>query len=204
MFTAAGLSVDLFLNRDESEDFARKHYRYPLVQYQVAGRNAAITAIGDGAEALLLFLDNPPPHIRLDGKKYFFDIKSKSGKDFELEKLAKPRAYRIFKWLALNSENYAKWIAMDSLRQRAGLLDSCIYGHILSLAAGLGKPLEAEELTAYTRSIGKESWVRVNDRKKLAFDATFVCNLALPDLIGLGQSPAHGFGKTRTLKKDDD
>lgn len=198
-FREAGINTELFHNRFEDKNFLQKHYRYPQIHYFVTNNKGSITAIGDGVKALQLLLDYRPEKIRFNNKQYSFVLQEKIEQQWIAEQQDKHTAYRMYKWLALNPDNYRKWEQTPRLTERVKMLEDCIHGHILQLL----KSTDNDHLKpdVYLRSIGKEEWVKLHEKSKLAFDITFCCNINLPELIGIGQSPAHGYGKIRLLNQ---
>ncbi len=199
IFIKNNINIDYFINRNiESESFDNV-YRYPLIQYQISGKNAAITGINQGAAALRIFAENLPHSIIFDNKKSSIKINNISDIKFKIESNDVPIKFKMFKWVALNDDNFRKYQSSDDLITRAELLNTCLYGHIKNFLSAVG--ISQIEFKAYLSSIGMESWATIKDIKKKVFDVTFACNFNLPDNICIGQHAAIGFGKIRLLKK---
>lgn len=198
-FSEKDISTELFHNHYEETRFEKTINRYPLIQYQVSNKVATITAIGEAVPALQLLLDYRSPYLEFNNTKYAFKLGSKEEFNWEPVLLENPVGYRMFKWLALNPQNHEKYQSLDSLQERARLLDNCIHGHVLLFLKALG--VEGLEAQSWIRSIGKEEWPNIYNKSYHAFDVTFMCNINLPELIGLGQAVSHGFGKIRLLNK---
>ncbi len=196
-FSEAGIDTELFHNRWEEKDFEQKHYRYPLVQYHINGRKASITGISEGAEALQLLLEYRPAKLKFDNTEHEFNLFNKESQEIDNILLDEAVAYRIYKWLPLNPENFKIWNSNKRLSDKIVLLEKCLFGHIKSYLQVYSKEIPDKKIEVYLRNIGKESLVMLHKHKRLAFDLSFYSNINLPQFIGLGQSPAHGFGKIR-------
>ena len=113
--------------------------------------------------------------------------------------------YHLRKWLPLNQENYAKYMAMESLADKYAMLEKLLTGNILSMAKGLGVHFERQVECKIT-AMEEPRLIVYKGVKMMAFDAEFKSNVSLPDYVGLGKGVSLGFGMVvrRYEKKEYD
>jgi len=104
--------------------------------------------------------------------------------------------YRLYKWLALNQENFKIWEGLETFRERLDLLERILESQLIMVLQKLGKPVaERWELQTQITDFGKSDWTECHNTRLRAFDLTFRCKATLPPNIGLGKAVAFGFGK---------
>jgi len=172
------------------------NYGYPVIQYKSINGVPNILAINEASKILIdIFYDVK----EIDMKDKVMSILEKGYvlKTRELKTTERMIEYRFLSpWLALNQENYEKFINSDS-GERVEILKKILTGNILSMAKGLGycvdKPIEM---------LIKMRPVKVNykDRKMIGFKGEFMTNFIIPDYLGLGKSVARGFGTVVRVK----
>lgn len=196
----AYIAPDLFYNHDDGSGHPIN--RYPLVQYKVINGCAAITGINQGATALWHFLQLLRlPHnlganaIHIHGKEAgLHNYEEMPVQEHTIRLLQQPAKYAIEKWLALEEENYARWMRQLLPQRQAALLNEVLLKQISFFLRGAGYSLEITYEAGVTAIPGMQ-WLREFNVHKLAFDGTFYCNLSLPAEIGIGQVPSIGFGR---------
>lgn len=175
------------------------HYRYPLIHYRMKRNHAAIFAINDGIEALQATLSSRSWRINWEGEPRQLQITGMEMNEYYLRMLARPKTYRLYKWLALNEENYKAWLACDNLVERIQLLERILNSHLLAFARSVGWRLP-ERLEVSIQNIQQVSKVRCHNTPLLAFNVTYTANALLPPHIALGKAVSHGFGWQRPIR----
>lgn len=174
------------------------YYHYPLIQFKVVDKVPMMIGIADGVDILKkVFVDIA--HLDIDGKSYTIDEKSVQLQADEIGQVNQPQPYRfLLPWMALNQENYRKYRSIE-WKQRRDLLESIIFGNLMSLSRGLNYEIPSkEDLTVIS---GLKSVTRnFKNNRMLCFEGTFQTNFIIPDYLGIGKQTARGFG---TLKRAD-
>ena len=108
--------------------------------------------------------------------------------------------YNIFKYQALNGDNYRRYRELKGEEERRAFLKDLLANHILTFAAGVGwqvgAPIEITNL-----HILREQQLPCRGIRYHCFDLSFRCNLFLPEYIGLGGAAAQGFGVVRVDRR---
>lgn len=187
----AGWTDDRFHNHRNDRGDLR--YRYPLIQYRVRRRKAALFAVNEGVEALQGVLASSDWQLPWRGQTQPLMVEDLRMQEHELTLTDRPRTYKLYKYLALNNENFERWRRADGLIERTQLLERVLRGHLLSCMWGLGwagdQPVQVRIL-----EMRKTQYVPFKGRQQLAFDLVYTANVALPPQIALGRVVSHGFG----------
>lgn len=72
-------------------------------------------------------------------------------------------------------------------------MERILVGNILTLAKGLGVTIE-KRIQCKIKQSSEPYNVTHKDVKVMAFDVEFICNVSLPDNVGLGKAVSLGFG----------
>lgn len=200
---AAGWEHDLFHNHDNNPDLfnlktvslesSNLHYRYPLIQYRIKDRKAALFALQEGVDPLRRFLLGAPDTLYMGGKLVPLRMIHLEEKEHPLRMLPHPNTYKLFKWLPLNGDNYEKWLQCHSLSERIALLERVLASHIISFAKGVGWRLP-ERLEVHLQHIQQVQQVSCHGNPMLAFNIIYTANIQLPPYLALGKAVSHGFG----------
>lgn len=188
-----GWEHDLFHNHADGKA-DRHRYRFPLIQYKIKQKKAAIFGMGLGAETLRSFID--PQGVTFAGK---IPIAERRDENFRLGMADKMLDYRIKDWLPINQENYGVWHELKSqedILMRIQELERILAAHLLAFAQGVNftvpRPRGLE--VKIDRFYGPRQ-VKAHHRMPLeAYDARFSCNLCIPPGVGIGKSASLGFG----------
>lgn len=187
----AGWDNELLHNhKGEKEAY---HYRYPLVQYRIWHGKAAVTAVNEGVEAVQEALAANSWDINWEGERKSLQVEGLNMKEHTLRMLPHPKTYRLYKWLALNQENYERWQREKSLARRAAMLENILAGHILGFCKAVGYRLP-ERLEVSLHEIQFMKKVRLYGNPMIAFNAAYGANVLLPSGIALGRGVSAGFG----------
>lgn len=175
-------------------------HRPALIHYRAAQNSAILWGMNEGADALLRWQSEAPEHIVMGGARYALNPVEMRRSRQALNQSEGWHYYRLHDYLALNPENYARFMAEHRLRARTELLENTLAAHLLAFCQGAGwylpQRLEIDlvELHGYKKT-------RFHNVDLLAFELTYRCNLALPDEIALGKAVSHGFGVQRKAPK---
>lgn len=108
--------------------------------------------------------------------------------------------YNIKNWVALSSDNYKKYIAIQNELEKEAFLEKILIGNIISMAKGIKWQID-KEVKLKIVSIDDEHFVAFKENKLHAFNLSFKTNVFLPTGIGLGKSVSFGFGNISSIKK---
>ncbi len=171
-------------------DDGRLRYAYPLVQYKVIGSVAHLVGLQEGAQLLTeLFLRIK--ELDIDGQVYPVLSKHIQREKFEIYETGRIFRYRFLTpWMALNQQNYKRYIESDRQQQRE-ILRRVLIGNVLSFYKYVSFHVD-RQLDA-TVSV-RPALTNFKNRRMLAFRGEFAVNAVLPDLIGLGKAVSRGFG----------
>src|SRR5665213_3364014 len=166
-------------------------YRYPLVQYKVLDAVPTLVGLNEGADLLIgLFLKIK--ELKIGERSYPVLQKNIESKIINIGLSEDLHAYRFATlWMALSQHNYAGYMA-EAEEQRPKHLKAILTGNILSFFKAMNYRAEATILV--NLKIIAERETQFKNNTMLAFEASFVTNVFLPEQIGLGKSVARGFG----------
>ena len=187
-----------FADMDGSDTFMHNHmesgesiYRYPRVQYKVIHHHPVIVAFGEGINSLypkLMDVDNivlgetvyqdPGLQIKLETK-----VIGDSRKTYHYKFLTP--------WLALNQENYKRYLELSSEPEKRQILEKILTGNILSMCRGFAVELE-QKITALVDV--KDIPVKFKGESMIGFIGHFEVNVHLPTLCGIGKGVSRGMG----------
>ncbi len=94
--------------------------------------------------------------------------------------------------MALNEDNYAKYIQLNKIEQQI-LLKRILTGNIISISKGF-KYTIPNDFVIKVEGYFKPKQVNFKNRKMLCFKGDFMTNFNIPDHLGLGKQSARGFG----------
>jgi hypothetical protein len=165
-------------------------YRYPLIQYKTINKKPMLVGIGKGAE-ILINIETDIKKLNIDG-----EIQQVYQKSIKYQKVLfgvseSLISYKFLTpWMALNQENYRKYIN-TSITQRRELLHRILIGNLISMSKWMQYDVK-ERL--YSMVDVKPVNVNFKNNKMIAFKGNFTCNFLIPDYLGLGKSVSRGFG----------
>ncbi|SEJ81888.1 hypothetical protein SAMN05192553_11810 [Cyclobacterium xiamenense] len=211
VFEAAAISTDIFHNHlelaevggaaeNKQEDRMDTQFRYPLIQYKVRHKKAAILGLGPGAQALQLWMSLAGEYLDYKGTEIPLSLDDHRHGHWAPELGDKVQHFRLNKWLPFNAQHFQKWKHTPKLTDRVQLLEKLIWGHLWQALDGLELRVERRSLQVYLSTIDMMSFKDSFGIKRLALDVTFGTNLNLPEEIGLGQGVSIGFGKVQQLR----
>jgi hypothetical protein len=173
-------------------DEGKLAYRYPLVQYKVLNQVPTLVGLGEGAKLLIdLFLQIK--ELQIEGKTYPILSKNLQSSSVALGLGDDLYTYSFQTlWLALNQENHRLY-CQETPEQQAIRLKKILIANILAFYKSFDCFLTPEERILAQINL-TEKYTQFKNQKMLGFVGSFTTNALLPNYIGLGKSPARGFG----------
>jgi hypothetical protein len=171
-------------------------YAYPLIQYKRIGKRPTMICLEEGTEQIHAFFSRPNSTLQLGDRVVPCQIERLLLNEVTMQARDKSFAYRIDRWLAIKDENYRSYLALETEAERKAFLERMLIGNIISMAKGLAWNID-KTVEVRIQHIERERKIRYKNTTLSAFDATFRCNVFLPDFIGLGKSSAMGYGVVR-------
>jgi len=168
-------------------------YAYPLIQYKRLHGKAAIVCIGEGTEAIGEFFSSANFNVKINEREETLKIENITADQTLVQCWQEPISYRIRHWLPLNEKNYAAYISTTGMAERIQMLEKILTGNILSALKGMDITME-EHISCTITDFNELGTERFKDVKLMSMDAEFLCNVSLPEYIGLGRHASVGFG----------
>lgn len=167
-------------------------FRYPLVQYRVAGEQVHLLGINEGGDALRsIFLDMT--ELTLPNRRVTLGEKQMTRQTVVFGYHPEPITYQFSSpWLGLNQKNYPLWRKGDEAA-RTELLQRALVGNLLTLCKGLDLRLAPTQRLTVTPWLTPTE-VGFKQQKMIGFRGRFAVNFLIPDGLGLGKSVSRGFG----------
>lgn len=191
---------------NHNNDTGGYHQRYPLIQYKLDSKNGLmrpmLLCIEEGVEEAQHFFSKDDWNLRIGEHDHEMRIANLDVRQHTLNVWEQDFRYRIHKWQALNTDNFATWKNLDGIAARFHFLEQTLAAHILSFARGVGWELDRHFDLRITNQI-KEEWISYKGVKVLAFSLEFKTNASLPDYIGLGKGSSVGWGIVRRQKNQN-
>lgn len=181
---------DILFHNHDGEQF---RYSYSLIQYKRINQCAAIVCVDEGTEAIGKLFANCDFTFNLGGRELQIDIEKIKATQYLIQTWDTYFHYHLRKWLPLNQKNYSEFLQLEDLSEKTQFLEKILIGNILSFAKGVDIQLESQIACKITY-LSEPVIIRHKEIKMMSFDADFMCNVSLPDYIGLGKSVSLGFG----------
>lgn len=178
-----------FVSDTEFHHHDDKPYRYPLIQYKRIKDKLFVLGIDNYAK---LVFERISGLQSITLSKKTIPITNIVFKNTTHTITAEITQYSFSSpWIALNTENYAKFKSLDGQFRRR-FLEDILTGNLLSMLKGIGIKIDY-------RLYVQIKWYKAvpiiaHEHRFLGFYAKFVTNLSLPAYIGIGKSVSKGFG----------
>jgi len=185
----------LFHNHRNPEGY---HYRYPLIQYKIDHRKAAIVCLNDGADDIHYLLRQRELNLRIGERQERFEIEDVRLNYFNVQTWQTSFEYSLLNWIALNQQNFRRYQQLDSEIERLQLLERILTGNILAFAKYLDWMVEDRIEVRITR-LKEQRALPYKGHKVRCFSLNFRCNVSLPDYTGIGKGASTGFGVVREI-----
>lgn len=194
----AGKNNILFHHHKENGDHL---YRYPLLQFKIINRRAAIICLEKGANEIHRIFEQKNWNINIGERKMMLEVKTMNMRHFTMNVWDSSHRYHVSNWIGLNAKNYIKWQQTESLTGKVGILEKILTAHILSFAEGIKWDVD-KKISLLISKIDKQRQCKYKGVSFMAFDITFTSNVSLPDYIGLGKASSVGFGVVNLVKME--
>lgn len=188
---AIGSDVDILYHNHTDDNSFR--YSYPLIQYKRLGGKAAIVCIEEGVDSIGQFLMAQQPEVTLGERTVKLEVESVRPQNILMQIWQSMFDYRLQHWIPLNSDNYRRFLQLESLAERITFLEGILRGNLLSMCKGLGIHL-SEELKVSITNMSEPRLVKVKGIRVMTFNVDFRSNLSIPDGIGIGKNVSLGHG----------
>jgi hypothetical protein len=182
----------LFVEDTEFHHHMDNPYHYPLVQYKKIGTRPMIMGLGQYADILFKKISGIEKVVMRDGVSTSITSIELKRKVAYIDKGHQQRYRFASPWLALNKENYRRFLGADR-NEKENLLKRILIGNILSMLKGLGIFIDYHlEIAAIQRT--EPFLTHAHGNTFWALKPEFSTNVTIPRYIGLGKSVSKGFG----------
>lgn len=176
-------------------------YKYPLIQYKRIGKKPCILCIDYGVDEIHKFFEKDSWDIKISDRWLNMKIARLNMNQFNMQVWDHMFDYSIRNWIALNQDNYGKYLSMDSMQDKLGFLENTLKANILSFAKGIEWKID-KQIEVKIKEFHSSHSVTLKEKKLMGFNLDFATNVFLPDFIGLGKSVSLGYGVVKRLKND--
>ena len=172
-------------------------YSYPQLQFKTINGHPAIIGVRDGISILkqvFMELNN----IKIGDKEETIFEKSISLKEEEFGVARDYIDYQFLSpWMALNQENYEKYIKLNRFEQQQ-FLKHILRENLKTISKGFDYTIpDIEEVKVDGNFVKKE--INFKNLKMVCFNGSFLTNFYLPDFLGIGKQVARGFGMVKRV-----
>lgn len=171
-------------------------YGYPMIQYKIVKGVPTILGVGDGAELLIeIFAD--VTELNINGQKLRAEEKELRVDPVDAGFLSGDLVTYEFEtlYMPFSQEVYQRYRETED---RRSFLKKSLQGHLLMALKGLGIWLEHDQRVVAEPNL-EATLTNFKNQRMTAFRGSFVTNVRLPELIGIGRSTSRGFGTLRYL-----
>ncbi len=185
----AGLEQhEVLLHQHEEESF---RYKAPLIQYKLIENKLSLIGYEEGIE-IIERLYPKLQQIKLREAEYEITSKTINVTKLVFEPTTILNKYKITTpWLAINQENYKKY------KEGQFDLNKQMQNNLLANFKDLGIRLSEQIMCHGTYEPVK---VVLKDTQLIGFLGDFVCNLEIPDYMGVGKRKSIGYGTIEKVK----
>lgn len=174
-------------------------YSYPLIQYKRIDGKASIFSIGPATDVIWEFFQRTDFDIRLGRRYVRLSVKDIVRGEVSFSDAPTESSYHLDYWLALNEENYRKYLELDCLSDRVELLERLLVGNVLSMYKGCDVFID-RPVSIKIQDLSSPELISYKSIPLMAFDVKFRSNVPLPLFAGLGKHVSVGFGTCYAVK----
>ena len=167
-------------------------YRSPRVRYLVINRVSHLISFDDGLE-IVERIYREQASLRCGQKVYqvtgteLQDIHDNAGICGDLY-----HYQSLTPWLALNEENYERYIQVSGMLERLSMLERIMSANMLALSKNVDLDVQEKIMVKLLRF--DEVRLKVGQTPMLGFYTEFVTNFRIPAFVGVGKMVSKGFG----------
>lgn len=177
-------------------------YRYPLIQYKIISKKAALVCINHGTDSIHEFLSLDDYTITIGKKSVELELDKIVLKQYSMQVWDSYFSYRIHHWLALNEDNYAKYKHLKDTNDKIYFLENILTGNIWGISKNLGCNPD-KKIRLNITQIRKEMVKPYKGVNMHAITLDFRTNVSIPPNIGLGKGVSIGFGIVAPNKSNE-
>ena len=177
-------------------------YRYPLIQYKRVQRHACVVCIAEGAETFGEFFNRGDFSLQIGKRNENMEIASINAHKEVIQIWDSMFEYYLNNWLALNQENYNKYLQMEGLAEKMLFLQKTLIANILSMAKTLNIHFN-KNVNVVISSIDLPHSTLYKGVQLISFNLRFKTNVSLPDYIGLGKGCSIGYGTIHRVRQKE-
>lgn len=193
-----GDRANVLYHNHTSEDTFR--YAYPLVQYKRINGKAAIVCVERAVDLIGQLLTEIEEVVMIGNGETVLKVAHLQPARILIQMWKSPFTYHISRWLPLNSENYQLYKNTEGVVERVSLLENILKGNLLSMLKGLDIHVEDEIMVKIT-DISNPFLLYNKGIGLMAFNADFICNMTIPNNVGIGKNASIGFGVVHQVNK---
>lgn len=177
-------------------------YGYPLIQYKIINKKAAIVCLNEGADAIHELFTKGELRLKLGERdEELFEVDEMKISNPVVQVWKDTFSYSIINWLALNEANFEEYKALQGDILKMEFLEKILIGNILSFAGGINWTVE-DEIKVRITHFNRLHTLTFREVQFQAFNLNFITNVSLPNGIGLGKGSSTGYGVIRKLKQE--
>lgn len=187
---------DIVFHNHQGQGF---RYAYPLIQYKVIEGKAAVMFIGEGITHSGTLISACNKQINIGHRSTTLAVERVIPANTNIEYTDDPLRYSIHDWLPLNEQNIPRFQSLASEDEQYEFLSQILTGNILSFAKGTNIFFNSE-VQCEVAQLSPFRLVESKHVQMMSFDAEFICNVSLPDYIGLGKHASFGYGQIKNIQ----
>lgn len=196
VLSALAQDSDVLLHNHTEDNF---NYACPQVQYKSIDTKAAIFCIGKGVEMTSKLMRICNLRVNIGQRHATLRVDHVTQDEVDIQ-IGDQYIYHLAEWLPLNEENDRKFLRLRCDEDRRTFLETILVGNILSLAKSIGYNV-TEQIECHILNLDRYHLQRCKNVQMRSFDVDFVCNVSLPDFLGLGRHTSFGFGTLRRYEE---
>jgi len=162
--------------------------------------NPCIICIDQGVDEIHKYFEKESWNIFISGRLLEMKIARLNMNQFNMQVWDKMFSYSILNWIALNQENYKKYLEIKEMTEKISFLENTLKANILSFAKGIEWTVD-KTIEVRIKNMNPTRIVPLKGKSILGFNMEFSSNVFLPNFIGLGKSVSLGFGVVKSLKE---
>ena len=195
----AGNEHILFHNHLNDREFL---YGYPVIQYKRIGKRPMLVCLDYGTDEIHHFFNAGNLELEIGNRKITLVVSKLNLNQINLQVWEKSFRFRIRNWIALNQENYQKYIQIRDELSQMEFLENLLKANIISFAKGIKWDVD-KQINLRIDKILSSKLVPYKKAKLIGFDIEFRTNVYLPEFIGLGKGVSLGFGIVTVVRDNN-
>lgn len=195
----AGNEHILFHNHLNDREFL---YGYPVIQYKRIGKRPMLVCLDYGTDEIHHFFNTGNLELEIGNRKITLVVSKLNLNQINLQVWEKSFRFRIRNWIALNQENYQKYIQIRDELSQMEFLENLLKANIISFAKGIKWDVD-KQINLRIDKILSSKLVPYKGAKLIGFDIEFRTNVYLPEFIGLGKGVSLGFGIVTVVRDNN-